>query len=77
MMDCCLQVSSIHRIPQARILEWVAISIPGHHHHPGIKLRSPAFQVYPLPSEPPGTPIESNSSLQISSYHSRIQLVRT
>ena len=44
-MDCNLLGSSVHRISQARILEWVAIPsfryLPG----PGIELESPAFLV--------------------------------
>ena len=43
-------------ILQARILEWVAISYSRGLPDPGIKPRSPTFQVDSLPSEPPGKP---------------------
>ena len=46
--------SSVHGIPQARILEWVAISFPRGSSQPGIELRSPSLQADSLPSEPPG-----------------------
>ena len=46
--------SSVHRILQARILEWVAISSPpGDLPDPGIESRSPALQMDSCPSEPP------------------------
>ena len=45
--------SSVHGIPQARILEWVAIS-PGDLPDPGIEPRSPALQADNLTSESPG-----------------------
>ena len=44
-MNCRLPGSSVHEIFQARILEWVAISYPGHLLNPGIKLRSPAIRL--------------------------------
>ena len=43
-VDYGLPGSSVHGILQARILEWVAISLPG----------SPALQADVLTSEPPG-----------------------
>ena len=53
-MDCNLPGSSVHRILQARILEWVATSsLPGDLPDPGIRSRSPALQMDSLPSEPP------------------------
>ena len=36
-MDCSLPGSSVYGILQARILEWVAISLPGDLPNPGIK----------------------------------------
>ena len=55
-MDCRPPGSSVHKILQARILEWVAIlfssGLPG----PGIKPRPPALQADSLPSEPQGSP---------------------
>ena len=53
-MDCSLPGSSGHMILQARILEWVAMPLPGDLHNPGIE---PALQVDSSPSEPPGKPI--------------------
>ena len=41
-MDCSLPGSSVHRISQARILEWVAISSSRDLPDPGIKPASPA-----------------------------------
>ena len=43
-------------ILQARILEWIAITLPGDLPNPGIKSTSPALQADSLPSEPPGKP---------------------
>ena len=55
-MDCSPLGSSDDRIPQARILEWVAIPPPGDLPDPGIEPMSPALQADSLPSEPPGKP---------------------
>ena len=56
-MDCSLPGSSVHRIFQARILEWDAVSSSrGNLPDPGIKPRSPALQAESSPSEPPGNP---------------------
>ena len=41
-MDCSLPDSSVHRILQARILEWVAMPYPGDLPDPGIEPESPA-----------------------------------
>ena len=51
-MDCSLPGSSLHRILQARVLEWAAISFSGDLPDPGIKPRSPAFRADTLTSEP-------------------------
>ena len=48
--------SSVHRISQARILEWVAVPSPGDLPDPGIEPGSPALQADSLPSEPAGKP---------------------
>ena len=44
------------RILQPRIFESVAITSPGDLPNPGIKPRSPTFQVGSLPAEQPGKP---------------------
>ena len=53
-MDCSLPGSSVHKILQAGILEWVAFPTPDDLPHPGIEPGSPALQADSLPSEPPG-----------------------
>ena len=50
-MDCSPPGSSVHRIFQARILEWAAIPPSGDLPDPGIEPRSPAWQVDSLLSE--------------------------
>ena len=45
--------SSVRRILQVRILEWVAISFSKGSSDPGIELRSPTSQADALTSEPP------------------------
>ena len=52
-MDHGLPSSSVHRILQVRILEWVAISFSKGSSDPGIELRSPTSQADALTSEPP------------------------
>ena len=52
-MDCIPPGSSVHRILQARILEWVATLFSRRSSHPGIKPGSPALQANCLLSEPP------------------------
>ena len=47
-MDC-----TVHKILQARILEWVAFPFSRGSFQP----RSPALQADSLPTEPPGSPI--------------------
>ena len=68
-MDCSLPSSSVHRILQARKLEWVAFSSSRGSLDPGIKPRSPALWANSLLSEPPGKPkntgVGSLSFLQI------------
>ena len=50
-MDCSPPGSSVHRILQARILEWFAILFSGDLPNPGIEPGSPALQADSLPSE--------------------------
>ena len=52
--DCSLPDSSVYRIFQARILEWVASPFSRDLPNPGIEPRSPTLQVDSLPAEPPG-----------------------
>ena len=47
----------VHGILQARILEWVAFLSLGYLLHPGIELRSSAWQVDSSPAEPQGKPM--------------------
>ena len=54
--------SSVHRILQARVLEWVAIPFSRGSPDPGLKLGSPALHAYSLPSEPSGKPMNTPSS---------------
>ena len=47
--DCSLPGSSVHGIPQAGILEWVAMPSSRETSDPGIKPMSPALQADSLP----------------------------
>ena len=47
---------TVHRILQATILGWVAVSFSGDLPKPGIKPRSPELQVDSLPAESQGSP---------------------
>ena len=47
---------TVHRILQARILEWVAFPFFRNLSNPGIKPRSPELQTDSLPAEPQGKP---------------------
>jgi len=49
-------MNSVHRIPQARILEWVAIPSPGNPPDPGIEPTAPALAGGFFTTEPPGKP---------------------
>ena len=52
LMDCSPPGSSVHRILQAGILEWVAIPFSRDLPDPGTELRSAALQGASLKSEP-------------------------
>ena len=54
-IDCSPPGSSVHRILQIRILEWVAMPFSGVPPNLGIKPGSPAMQADSLPFEPPGS----------------------
>ena len=56
MILCNPMDYTVHGILQDRTLEWIAIPSPGDLPNPGIKSRSPAFQVDTLPVEPQGKP---------------------
>ena len=47
---------TVHRILQARILEWVVYPSPADPPDPGIELGSTALQADSLPTEPSGKP---------------------
>ena len=51
--------SPVPGILQARTLEWVAIPFFRDLPNPGIKSGSPAFQADSLPSEPPGSKLNT------------------
>ena len=55
-MDCSPPGSSVHRILQATILEWVAIPFSRRSSQPRIESGSPALRADSLPSEPSGKP---------------------
>ena len=55
-MGCSLPGSSVHRILQARVPEWVATAFSRDLPDPGIEPASPAWQSDTLPSDPPGKP---------------------
>ena len=67
LAQSCLTVCNpmdytVHGIPQAKILEWVAVPSPGDLPNPGIEPRSPALQVNSLPAEPQGKPKNTGES---------------
>ena len=59
---CSLPGSSVYRILQARILEWVAIPFSRRSSDPGIECRYPALKGDSLQSEPPRKPLNSCES---------------
>ena len=55
-MDYSLPESSVHRILQAKLLEWeLPFPPPGDLPNPGIQARSPTLQADTLPYEPQGS----------------------
>ena len=56
-MDYSPPGSSVRGIPQANILDWVAIPFTRGSSRPRDQTGSPALQADSLPSEPPGKPI--------------------
>ena len=73
-MDCSPPGSSVHRILQARILEWVAIPFSRDHPDPGTQLRSPALQVDSLLFEPQGKPHLTHAATAAKSLQSCLTL---
>ena len=67
-MDYSPPGCSIHEVFQARILEWVAISLSGDLPHPGIYSVSPALQANTLPSELLGKPFYMYTHVKVSHY---------
>ena len=69
---CSPPGSSVHGISQARILEWVAITLSGDLPDPGIKpmsLASPALAGRFFTTEPPGKSCVKWSFINISKRH--------
>ena len=62
-MNCSAPGSSVHGIPQARMLEWVAISSSRGSSQPRSWTRSPSLQSDSLPAGPPGNPSYADISL--------------
>ena len=57
LMDCSQPGSSVHRILQARIMEWVATSFSSHLHAAAAKsLQSCPTLCDPIDGSPPGSP---------------------
>ena len=48
---------TVHGFLQARILEWIAVSVSRDRPNPGIEPRSLALQANSLPAEPLGKPL--------------------
>ena len=61
-MNGSLPGSSVHRIFQARTLEWVTISLSRGSPHPVTEPGSPVLQADSLPSEPLGKPKKSRDN---------------
>ena len=65
-MDCSPPGSSVHRISQAKILEWVAISFSRGSSHREIKLMSPALAGGFFTAKPPGKPSPTQYAILLS-----------
>ena len=78
-MDCSLPGLSVHKILQASILEWIAISFSRGRLDQGIETMSPTFQADSLIFEPPGKPVIEGmwAFLQIKDPFKRITLPAT
>ena len=74
-MNYSLPGSSIHGIPQARILEWVAFLSPGDLPDSGIKPSFPALAGRFFTAEPPGKPFENSTELCMHRFSSQTHQV--
>ena len=68
-MGCNPPGSSVHRILQARILQWVAVSFSRDLPDPGIEPGSPALRADALPTEPPGNSKCTDWNTNLSHKH--------
>ena len=71
-MDSNPPGSSVHGISQARVLEWVALSVPGDLPDPGIELMSPASPAMAgrfFTTAPPGKPLYALRNQNIHVMH--------
>ena len=81
-MDCSPPSYSVHGVSQARILEWVAISLPRRSSHPGIEptsLVSLALAGGFVTTEPPGNPTDTFKSWVTTKYSAitnHLQIIR-
>ena len=66
-VDCSLPGSSVHRISQARTLEWVSIYFSKGSSQPGIEPAATALAGGFFTTEPPGKPLYSLIRYLISS----------
>ena len=65
-MECSSPGYSVHRISQAKILEWVAISFSRGSSHREIKLMSPALAGGFFTAKPPGKPSPTQYAILLS-----------
>ena len=75
-LDCSLPGSSVPRISQARILEWVAISFSGDPPDPGMEPTSPALAGGLLTTEPLGKPYNILSSTKSTCHFCRLKKIK-
>ena len=76
-IDCSPPGSSVHGIPQARILEWLPFLSPGDLPDSGIKSGSPTLQADYLPSEPPEKPMKVTVCAQLEQIMDKEILKKT
>ena len=76
-IDCSPPGSSVHGIPQERILEWLPFPSPGDLPDSGIKSGSPTLQADYLPSEPPEKPMKITVYTQLKQIMDKEILKKT